>query len=345
MLHHVSFTAKNPKKVADVLAQLIDGRVSRFGPWAGGYIAWAPDAAGTAIEIYPHGTEMLPGEGDGQARFQRNYFASKHTSTHAAISVERTEEEVFNTARRQGWRVATQNRGGFNVIELWVEDTVMLEILTPAMTQQYLSVIKSPHIAASGDLIDTLSFKAVIGTDPATLFKAWTSAKDLQNWWPIPDARIDLRVGGLFELLFLAEDQAGSRGSEGCRILSYVPSKMLSFTWNSPNHLGLRDAQTWVVMEFCEVEGGTELTLTHCGFLEGQDWDQCRVYFQQAWRRVLRRLVAQWNQEVDLRTPRPSVPTQAEAPAPPKVAIQAYPPAPPAAAARPSATSFATPAV
>jgi uncharacterized protein YndB with AHSA1/START domain len=236
----------------------------------------------------------------------------------------------------------------------------MLEILTPAMTKQYLSVVKSPHIAATGDTIDSLDFKAVINTDPESLFKAWTSAEDLQSWWPIPSARIDLRVGGLFELLFLTDEQKGARGSEGCRILSYAPSKMLSFTWNSPSHLGLRDAQTWVVMEFREVAGGTELALTHCGFLEGQEWDQCRAYFQQAWRRVLRRLVSHWNQEVDLRTPRPTVVAQASQPqsaplqtltaplqtlsAPPLQTLTAPPPPPlRKPPAPPAPTSFAAP--
>ena len=67
--------------------------------------------------------------------------------------------------------------------------------------------------------------------------------------------------------------------------------------------LRLREAQTWVVVEFSEVAEGTEITLTHCGFLQGEDWDQCRTYFQQAWRRVLRRLVSHWSRDVDLRTP------------------------------------------
>lgn len=332
MLHHVSFTAGNPRRVAEVLASLIGGRVSRFGPWEGGFIAWAPDEVGTAIEIYPQGTEIITGEGSDQARFQHNYFASKQSSTHAAISVVRTEDEVFATASNQGWRAVRQDRGGFDVIELWVEDTVMLEILTPAMMNQYLSVVKSPHIAASGDTSEPLVLKVDVGTEPDTLFRAWTSAENLQKWWPIPEAHIDLRIGGRYELLFLPErergladrDRAlseseaghGSRGSENCRILSYIPGKMISFTWNSPSHLGLRDSQTWVVLEFTETETGTEVSLTHCGFLEGEQWDQCRAYFQQAWRRLLRRLAAHWDQGVDLRTPR--TPPQAASATPPE---------------------------
>ena len=303
MLHHVSFTAKNPKRVAEVIATLINGRVSRFGPWDGGYIAWAPDQAGTAIEIYPHGTEMVPGEGKGQARFQRNLFAAKASATHAALSVDLTAEQVFGIVQSQGWQATVQDRGGFNIIEAWIEDTVMLEIMTPTMVQQYLAVVKSPQVTVGGLEAGTLTFSQDVDTSVETLFQSWTDSEALQQWWSLPEASIDLRIGGSYELIFSPDGPIGARGSEACKILSYVPNRFLSFTWNTPAHLGLGAAQTWVVLEFVATDSGARLELTHCGFGEGAEWERAQTYFAQAWRRVLRRLAAHWpEREVDLRT-------------------------------------------
>jgi len=308
MLHHVSFTAKNPQRVAQALALLINGKVSRFGPWEGGYIAWAADEAGTAIEVYPHGTEIIPGPDTSQAQFRKNLFASQNTPVHTAISVTRSEEEVYRIARQEGWRAMRHNRGGFDVIEMWIENTVMVEVLTPAMLRQYLSIIKSPHVPATGADLSTIKLKAQVAAEPSVLFRSWTSTAELQAWWPVPQTNIDLRVGGPFELTFVTDAPLGSRGSEGCKFLSYLPGKMVSFTWNAPPHLAVRGMQTWVVLEF-EAVGDelTEVTLTQAGFLQGEAWDQCRTYFQQAWRRVMRRMVDHWNNsDLDLRGPRPA---------------------------------------
>lgn len=48
-----------------------------------------------------------------------------------------------------------------------------------------------------------------------------------------PDARVDARVAGRYEIIFdLATDQDGSvRGTKGARILELVPGKKLAFEW------------------------------------------------------------------------------------------------------------------
>ena len=299
MLHHVSFAVDEPRAVATILAGLIGGRVSHFGPWPGGFIAWAPDGFGTAIEVYPQGTEMSPDPGT-QARFARNYFAQRHTATHAALSVQRTESQVLEIAAAAGWQAEILDRGGFEVIEMWVENRVMLEVMTPPMTAQYLQVVDAPRITATGRDFRAVAAATTIGTDPATAFAAWTDGDRLRSWWPVPEAHIDLRVGGAFELLFLPENDDGNRGSEGCQILSYVPDRMLSFSWNTPGHLSVGRALTWVVVEFTGVEngeradGGTRVDITHQGIGTGTDWDEVSDYFRHAWRRVLRRMVDRW---------------------------------------------------
>lgn len=140
MIHHLSIPASNPLQVATVLTKLLGGRLTRFGPYRNSYIAWAGDEYGTAVEVYPAGTEMLPDKGEGQANFRHNGEASPYVATHAAISVNRTVAEVMALAQEAGWRAVLLPRGGFDVIELWVENRVMLEILTPEMAQDYLKL-------------------------------------------------------------------------------------------------------------------------------------------------------------------------------------------------------------
>ncbi len=141
MIHHFSIPARQPLHVARVLAELLGGgRVTGFGPRAGGYIAWAGDAHGTAIEVYPLGTELFPpASGIGQASFRTAPEASGFTATHAAVSVGLSEAQVFALGQREGWRAVQLDRGGFEVIEFWVENTVMLEVLTPRMAADYLA--------------------------------------------------------------------------------------------------------------------------------------------------------------------------------------------------------------
>ncbi len=137
MIHHLSIPARHPRHVAGVLTELFDGEMTGFGPWPGGYIAWAGDEAGTAIEVYPLGTEMLPDSGQGQARFRHVHGASPFIATHAAISINRSREEIFALAQREGWRAIELPRGPNTVIEFWIENAVMLELLTPDMAADY----------------------------------------------------------------------------------------------------------------------------------------------------------------------------------------------------------------
>jgi hypothetical protein len=146
VIHHLSLPASETRHVAEVLVELLDGTLTRFGPNEDSWIAWAGDVHGTAVEIYPSGTELFPAEDDGQARFRRSPSASRFTSTHATLSVTRSVEEVLRLADREGWRAVRMSRGPHEVIEFWLENAVMLEIMTPEMTRDYLaSVPRQEH--------------------------------------------------------------------------------------------------------------------------------------------------------------------------------------------------------
>lgn len=151
-----------------------------------------------------------------------------------------------------------------------------------------------PVVAARGtDLrTDPLVLETAVAASADACFAAWTSSEGLASWWT-DKARIDLRIGGHFEILFATDQPWGRRGSEHCRILSYLPGRMLSFSWNAPPHLDrTRDQHTWVVLEFEPSGAGTRVRLTHTGWPEAAwaeepQWAETYAYFQRAWSFVL----------------------------------------------------------
>jgi uncharacterized protein YndB with AHSA1/START domain len=150
-------------------------------------------------------------------------------------------------------------------------------------------------IAAVGADIRSLAKEADVAAPRMAVWNAWTSNEGIASWWGPPKCNIDLRIGGPFELYFLMEAPEGLRGSEGCRVLAYVPGESFSFTWNAPPNLALRETNTWVVLTFTKIEHGTRVRLVHTGFLTGPDWDDYLNYFDEAWSQVLDRLVAHWS--------------------------------------------------
>jgi hypothetical protein len=138
MIHHLSIPARDPLHVAQILAELFGGTLSRFGPYKDSYIAWAGDEHGSAIEVFPAGTELLPDPGEGQANFRHNPAVSGFVATHAAVSVPRNKDEILALGQREGWRAIELSRGSFDAIEFWIENRVMLELMTPEMVADYL---------------------------------------------------------------------------------------------------------------------------------------------------------------------------------------------------------------
>jgi hypothetical protein len=148
MIHHISIAAKDPRHVAEVLAELWQTRAMPFPPVAGGYIVITDDGHGTAIEISPVGTELVPGNGDAEAQARVNKTASSYTATHAALSVPLSRERVRKIAEREGWQTGVFVRGGvFEVIEFWIEGRMLLELLAPDMTQGYLDFMTTNNYA------------------------------------------------------------------------------------------------------------------------------------------------------------------------------------------------------
>jgi hypothetical protein len=115
MLHHLSIPAREPERTARALAELLGGDVTPFGPLPGSWIAWARDEAGTAIDCLPLGTELRPGEGAEEARFAVAERPSPYGAVHAALSVERSEEEIHPERRQRASQQPGRYPSGLHV--------------------------------------------------------------------------------------------------------------------------------------------------------------------------------------------------------------------------------------
>lgn len=149
MIHHISIPAKNPLHVAKVLTELFDNSYcAPFPSYSGSYVAFAADKYGTVIEVYPLGTEMLPGENDKPIQFQHQDTSNPYTATHAAVSIPISQERVEAIAKREQWRCVRCDRGYFEVIEFWLENAVLLELATPDLAEQYTNALAPDNLAA-----------------------------------------------------------------------------------------------------------------------------------------------------------------------------------------------------
>ena len=161
MINLISIAVHEPERVANVLAEFWDGLVFPFPPAPNSFFVLANDGKGTGVEITPYNTVLVPGQGlppeddlaaatEGyEARFVASDFAPKYVATHLNISTHLSIEEIKAIANREGWRVLVCNRGEglFQLVEVWIEDRFMLEVMTPEQTARYIEITDPEFIA------------------------------------------------------------------------------------------------------------------------------------------------------------------------------------------------------
>jgi len=137
MLFHASIGAADPAHAATVLAELLRGAAHPFPVFPGSFIVTTGDEHGTAVEVLPLGQVLVPGKTEGEATTITD--ADRPTETHLAIGTPLDEAELHRIAAREWWISRTCNRGAFHVVEIWVENRILVEALTPAMQAEYLA--------------------------------------------------------------------------------------------------------------------------------------------------------------------------------------------------------------
>jgi len=144
MIFHFSIAADDPKRTATMLAELWCGEALPFPMLGqGSWVAHAGDDRRSTIEVYPRDVALYPGERFGDLREEA---VSRNGPFHAAVATPLSIEEVEEIGRRYGCQTRVCKRGPwFRVIEFWVDNALMLEMLTPEMQQEYQDNVTIPN--------------------------------------------------------------------------------------------------------------------------------------------------------------------------------------------------------
>ena len=158
MINHISIGVGNTENVANVLARLWGGYAMPFPAAPNSWMVFADDGIGTAVEVTPSNTILVPGEGlpdeldfdinvnteDFESKFVLADFSPQYVATHLNINSKLDIEEVKALAEWEGWRCFVANRAGglFQLIEFWIENRFMVEVMTPEMTRRYVELVQ-----------------------------------------------------------------------------------------------------------------------------------------------------------------------------------------------------------
>jgi hypothetical protein len=139
VLHHVSFNAREPRRVAERLAQILGAHAVRApqppfpeGAW---FVVYG-DSQGTLIEVLPWGKVLDPDVAGGTR--DDPDMRPRH-GTHVLLGTSRSVDDVLAMAKVYGWRASLANAGLFSFVKVWVDDTFLVEVLTPLQAGDYVA--------------------------------------------------------------------------------------------------------------------------------------------------------------------------------------------------------------
>lgn len=154
----------------------------------------------------------------------------------------------------------------------------------------------------------TLKISRFIKAPRERVFEAWTDPEQLMKWMgPGPSylisAKADVRPGGsyVFEMNTVGcghENAPGLVGIRGVYKEVKKPSRLV-FTWAWVDNPTANDGETTVTVDLVEVQGGTQLTLTHTGFAT----EESRDAHNMGWTGTIDKLESKAEKECHVMTP------------------------------------------
>lgn len=146
MIHHISIDAHEPLRVANILAEILQGKIYKFFI-PGSYIVLPFDRYGTHIVVFPVGVVWSPGTDIEPAKVMQT-TPTHLAASHVAMSVPVTRQHIEQIGQREGWRVLTRTGADvpFSAIELWLENRLLVEFFPPEFADEYLHAMQPERI-------------------------------------------------------------------------------------------------------------------------------------------------------------------------------------------------------
>lgn len=148
MLFHISFCARNPPRVAGALAKLLGATVVRAPspPFnEGALFVCCGDDRGTMISLEPWGVAYEPGP-NHMTGMPHGQPTPEHNAFHALFMAAVSKERVLEIAAEEGWPAAQVPNGPFDVINVWIEGTQLVEFTTPELYPAYKATFDAEGI-------------------------------------------------------------------------------------------------------------------------------------------------------------------------------------------------------
>ena len=154
MLHHVSFSVHDTAGVAQGIANLLKAEALRAPapPFPdGSWFVVLGDEAGSLIELTPWGTVFDPREG---VAFEP--AMSPRSASHVLVSTSRVKDEVLTLANELGWRASVVDTGLFKFVKIWIDETLLLEVLPAEFQRGYRDAFNGKNLPTLGQRLHRL---------------------------------------------------------------------------------------------------------------------------------------------------------------------------------------------
>lgn len=150
-IHHFSIPARDPERVARVLAELLGARVVPLPHPHGCLLVYAGDADGSGIEVWPAATRGAAGEHTLEARSLPLPEAWPH---HSYVTSDASDpQQVLAAFTREGWQAQLVQNGppgaGFSLVRGWIENQTCIEIGGREMREQYEGFFRAQAAVAA----------------------------------------------------------------------------------------------------------------------------------------------------------------------------------------------------
>lgn len=142
MIFHASMPADDPEHVARVLAEIWKSEYFPF-VYPGSFVLVPGNEVGTILEIVPRGSEQVPALVDVGLR--HNVAPSRYSEVHLNLSTPLSADEILAIAEREGWVARECDRMFFKLVELWIENSFLIELMTTAEAARYAEFYRTPE--------------------------------------------------------------------------------------------------------------------------------------------------------------------------------------------------------
>lgn len=143
MLIHMSLPARDPERVANVLAELLGATVvvAPSPPFpAGARYVCSFDERGSLVEILPAGAVYARGPDASPHAEVGPAPAAAPSSVHGLFLTRVAIADLERIAAREGWPCGRVKAGPFQLLAVWMEGTQLVELVTPELLGDYIAL-------------------------------------------------------------------------------------------------------------------------------------------------------------------------------------------------------------